>query len=392
MSSDIYSPSERMQNVQSPIIADIADLIKKSPGTISLGQGVVYYTPPQSVFDKICPIDSSFEYQLYTDVDGIMPLKAIIADKLEQDNNVCLNKQRSLVVTAGSNMGFMNALFAITDPGDEIILLSPYYFNHEMAIRMLSCHPVAVKTSVDYQPCLTTITSAITSKTKAIVTVSPNNPTGVVYSEDTLRAINKLCRDKGIYHISDEAYEYFTFDDVEHFSVASIADSEQHTIALYSLSKAYGFASWRIGYMIIPENLLMSVKKTQDTYLICPTRIAQEAAVAAMQEGREYTNSHLKQIDIVRNTLYTALQNINDFSITSDSKGAFYFFVKLNTSLSGIQLVEKLISDHKVAVIPGETFGATDGCYCRIAYGALDKKTSEAGIKRLIEGLKKIIG
>lgn len=392
MSSNIYSASERMQNVQSPIIADIADLIKKSPGTISLGQGVVYYSPPQSVFDKICPVDSSFEYQLYTDVDGIMPLKSIIADKLEQDNNVYLNKQRSMVVTAGSNMGFMNALFAITDPGDEIILLSPYYFNHEMAIKMLSCYPVAVKTGVDYQPCLTSITSAITSKTKAIVTVSPNNPTGVVYSEDTLRAINKLCRDKNIYHISDEAYEYFTFDGSEHFSVASIADSEQHTIALYSLSKAYGFASWRIGYMIIPENLLMSVKKTQDTYLICPTRIAQEAAVAAMQEGRKYTNSHLKQIDTVRNTLCTALQNINDFSITSDSKGAFYFFVKLNTALSGIQLVEKLISDHKVAVIPGETFGATDGCYCRIAYGALDKKTSEVGIKRLIEGLKKIIG
>lgn len=392
MPSNIFTASERMQKVQSPIIADIADLIKKSPGTISLGQGVVYYTPPQSVFDKISPINTSLDYHLYTDVDGIAPLKSCITDKLEQENNVDLNKHRSLVVTAGSNMGFMNALFAITDPGDEIILLSPYYFNHEMAIRMLSCQPVAVNTGIDYQPCLTSITSAITPKTKAIVTVSPNNPTGVVYSEDTLRAINKLCRESGIYHISDEAYEYFTFDDVEHFSVASIAGSEQHTIALYSLSKAYGFASWRIGYMIIPENLLMSVQKAQDTYLICPTRIAQEAAVAALQEGRLYTNSHLKQIDSVRKTLYTALQNINDFSITSDSKGAFYFFVKLNTALSGMQLVEKLIREHKVAVIPGETFGATEGCFCRIAYGALDKETSEVGIKRLIKGLKEIIG
>ncbi len=392
MSSNIFTASERMQKVQSPIIADIAALIKKSPGTISLGQGVVYYTPPQSVFDKITPVNPSLEYHLYTDVDGITPLKSAIANKLEQENNIYLNKHRSLVVTAGSNMGFMNALFSITDPGDEIILLSPYYFNHEMAIRMLSCQPVAVNTDIDYQPCLSSITSAITSKTRAIVTVTPNNPTGVVYSEDTLRAINKLCRERGIYHISDEAYEYFTFDDVDHFSVASIVDSEQYTIALYSLSKAYGFASWRIGYMILPENLLMSVKKAQDTYLICPTRIAQDAAVAALQEGRAFTNSHLKQINSVRNTLYNELQNINDFATTPDSKGAFYFFVKLNTALSGIQLVEKLIRDHKVAVIPGETFGATDGCYCRIAYGALDKETSEIGIKRLIKGLKKIIG
>ena len=125
-----------------------------------------------------------------------------------------------------------------------------------------------------------------------MVTVSPNNPSGAVYTETILRDINALCKAKGIYHISDEAYEYFTYDDIEHYSVASIPDSGEHTISLYSLSKAYGFASWRIGYMLIPEHLSMSVIKAQDTILICPTRIAQEAAIAALQEGRNYTLSH----------------------------------------------------------------------------------------------------
>jgi aspartate/methionine/tyrosine aminotransferase len=391
MPSKAFTASDRMLDVQIPIIPVITDLINKSPDTISLGQGVVYYTPPQSVFDKITPIESSLAYQLYSEVEGIPKLRSCISIKLEQENNIYLNQYRSLVVTAGANMAFMNALMAITDPDDEVILLRPYYFNHEMAIKMVSCRPVAVETSADYQPCLESLASAITPKTKAIVTVSPNNPTGAVYSETALRAINKLCQEKGIYHISDEAYEYFTFDDVNHFSVASISDSEQHTISLYSLSKAYGFASWRIGYMIIPAHLLMSVKKAQDTYLICPTRIAQEAAIAALQEGRDYTQSHLNQIDRVRKTFYSALQSINNICTTPDSKGAFYFLVRFNTSLSGMQLVERLIKEHKVAIIPGETFGMNEGCYCRIAYGALDKETSETGIKRLINGLNEII-
>ncbi|GJM04637.1 MAG: aminotransferase [marine bacterium B5-7] len=392
MPSKTFTASNRMLEIQSPVIPIVSNLIKKTPGTISLGQGVVYYSPPQIVFDKVASLKPSVDFNWYSEVEGTPQLRSCISDKLKQDNDIHINSSQGLIATAGANMAFMNALMAITDPGDEIILLRPYYFNHEMAIRMLSCSPVAIETKVDFQPSLENIAAAITPKTKAIVTVSPNNPTGVVYSESTLRTINRLCRENGIYHISDEAYEYFTYDGVQHFSVASIPDSEQYTISLYSLSKAFGFASWRIGYMICPEHLLMSVKKAQDTYLICPARIAQDAAITAMQVGRAYTQSHLKQIDRVRSSLFTALQGINDLCSTPDSKGAFYFLVKLNTTLTGMQVVERLIKEYKVAVIPGETFGMHDGCYCRIAYGALDKESSEIGINRLLAGLKGIIG
>ncbi len=380
-----------MLEIQSPVIPVVSNLIKKTPGTISLGQGVVYYSPPQSVFDRVTSQKYSVDFNWYSEVEGTPELRSCISRKLKQDNDIHLNNSQSLVVTAGANMAFMNALMAITDPGDEVILLRPYYFNHEMAIKMLSCSPVTVETKTDFQPSLEAIAAAITPKTKAIVTVSPNNPTGVVYSESTLREINKLCQDNGIYHISDEAYEYFTYDDVQHFSVASIPNSEQYTISLYSLSKAFGFASWRIGYMICPEHLLLSVKKAQDTYLICPTRIAQDAAITAMQLGRSYTQSHLKQIDRTRSILFSALQDINNLCSTPDSKGAFYSLVKLNTTLTGMQVVERLIKEYKVAVIPGEAFGMNDGCYCRIAYGALDKGASETGIKRLLAGFKGII-
>ena len=380
-----------MRGVQAPIIPVIADLIHETPGTISLGQGVVYYGPPESALERARQIDNSLSYHLYSTVEGISELRTAITKKLSTENDIELNDRRRIVVTAGSNMAFVNAIMAIADPGDEIILISPYYFNHEMAVTMLNCKTVIVPCDETYQPELDELQNAITNKTKAIVTVSPNNPSGAVYPEEILRKINALCRDNNIYHISDEAYEYFTFDDAKHFSPASIQNSSEYTIALFSLSKAYGFASWRIGYMVIPEDLYMPIKKVQDTYLICPVRISQEAAIAAMNEGKGFCLSHIGQIKTVRNELYHALQEISDFCITPKTNGAFYFLVKLDTKLSGMKVVESLIKNHKIAVIPGETFGLTNGCYLRIAYGALDKKTSSEGIQRLIKGLSEII-
>src|SRR5439155_3980506 len=120
----------------------------------------------------------------------------------------------------------------------------------------------------------------------AIVTISPNNPSGAVFSEPSLRELNALCRDRGVYHISDETYEYFTYGSARHVSPASFPNAAGHTIAMYSLSKAYGFAGWRIGYMVYPESLTSAMLKSQDTILICPTVIAQIAATAALETGR----------------------------------------------------------------------------------------------------------
>ena len=173
-------------------------------------------------------------------------------------------------------MAFVNAVLAVADPGDEIILLAPYYFNHEMAVAMAGCRPVVVPTDARYQLRLDAIAPAITPRTRAVVTISPNNPTGAVYPEADLRAVNELCAARGVYHIHDEAYEYFTYDGAAAFLAGSIAGAAPHTISLYSLSKAYGFASWRIGYMVIPDALFEAVNKIQDTKLICPPLVSQQ--------------------------------------------------------------------------------------------------------------------
>ncbi|KAB8334522.1 pyridoxal phosphate-dependent aminotransferase [Scytonema tolypothrichoides VB-61278] len=380
----------RMQAVQSPIIPVVAELIKSCPGTISLGQGVVSYSPPAEAIELLPKFLAEPTNHLYKAVEGIPPLQTALAAKLQAFNGIEINQENCIVVTAGSNMAFMNAVLAITSVGDEIILNTPYYFNHEMAIAIAGCRPVLVKCDENYQLRLDAIASAITPKTRAVVTISPNNPTGAVYSEQALQQVNQICRNHGIYHISDEAYEYFTYNGVKHISPGAFAGSSKYTISLYSLSKAYGFASWRIGYMVIPKHLLVPVKKVQDTILICPPVISQYAALGALQAKEEYLKDHIGAIAQVRQIVLDSLNSLQDVCTIAPADGAFYFFLKVHTQLDSFELVERLIREHQVAVIPGTTFGMDDGCYLRLAYGALQKETAKEGIERLVRGLQKI--
>ncbi|MGB3404839.1 MAG: pyridoxal phosphate-dependent aminotransferase [Microcoleaceae cyanobacterium] len=380
----------RMQFVQTPVIPVISGLIRQHPGTISLGQGVVYYPPPQAAIEQISLFLSNPKNHQYQAVEGIKELQTLIAEKLQAENGIEITENNCIVVTAGSNMGFMNAILALTNPGDEIILQTPYYFNHEMAITMASCQPVLVKTDINYQLNIEAIQQAITPKTKAIVTISPNNPTGAVYSKATLKEVNKICRHHQLYHITDEAYEYFVYDNAQHFSPASLPESHNHTISLFTLSKAYGFASWRIGYMVIPRHLLLAVQKVQDTIAICPAVISQYAAMGALTAGYSDCRDKIQEIAKVREMILSELDKIQDVCTVNSAKGAFYFLLKIETKLTAMEIAERLIKEFRVAVIPGNTFGIETGCYLRIAYGALQQQTAIAGIQRLTKGLKQI--
>lgn len=381
----------RMTAIQSPIIPVVGELIKNSPGTISLGQGVVYYSPPPEAIEILPKFLEEPTNNLYKAVVGIPELITVLTAKLSNFNGIDINSENCIVVTAGSNMGFINAILAISSPGDEIILNTPYYFNHEMAIRMAGCYPILVETDANYQLIPEAIAQAITPRTRAVVTISPNNPTGVVYPQNTLYQVNEICRERGIYHISDEAYEYFTYDEAKHTSPGAFVGSSEYTISLYSLSKAYGFASWRIGYMVIPQHLLNAVKKVQDTILICPPVVSQYAAVGALQAKDDYLRDNIRAIAQVRQLVLNALRQIQDICTLTPANGAFYVFLKLHTEIDDFELVKRLIQEHKVAVIPGTTFGMKDGCYLRVAYGALQQETAKLGIERLVKGIKSII-
>jgi aspartate/methionine/tyrosine aminotransferase len=194
----------RMDQVQAPIIPVVGGWLRETPGTISLGQGVVHYGPPPETLDAIRDSLAQPATHEYNDGAGISPLVAAITRKLAAENHIDVGRGSRIMVTAGANMAFMHVALAITSPGDEIILPVPFYFNHEMAIEMAGCRAVRVPTDDRYQLRLDAIEHAITDRTRAIVTISPNNPSGAVLSEASLAAVNDLCRSRGLYHVADE--------------------------------------------------------------------------------------------------------------------------------------------------------------------------------------------
>ncbi len=381
-----------MDAVQTPIIPTVAALIRANPGTISLGQGVAYYGPPQEAVDNIGAFLADPENHKYKPVHGIPQLIDAITAKLAAENGIRAADGSAVVVTAGANLAFANALLAVTGVGDEVILQTPYYFNHEMAVTMAGCRVVTVDTDAHYQLRPDAIRRAITPRTRAVVTISPNNPSGAVYGEASLREVNALCREHGLYHINDEAYEYFTYGDAWHFSPGSIPGAAGHTISLFSLSKAYGFASWRIGYMVIPADLFQAVEKIQDTLLICAPVISQFAAVGALGVGRDYCRAKSVSIVAVREQVLEEVAGIADLCEVPAAEGAFYVLLRVHTHIDAMTLVERLVREFGVAVIPGTTFGLTDGCYLRVSYGALTEETAVEGIRRLVKGLRSIVG
>lgn len=384
----------RMDMVQSPIIPVIGAMIRETPGTISLGQGVVHYGPPQAAVDAVRDALASPEASRllhgYGDGSGYAPLVQAISVKLLAENGIDVAQGSRVMVTAGANMAFMHAVLAITAPGDEVILPVPFYFNHEMAVEMAGCRVVRVPTDERYQLRVDAIEAAITPRTRAVVTISPNNPSGAVLSAESLRAVNTLCAERGLYHLSDEPYEYFTYG-VAHTSPGSFPGAAGHTISMFSLSKAFGFAGWRIGYVVYPADLFSAMMKSQDTILINPTMAAQVGAEAALRVGRSYAEPYVRELASIRDIVFAELNALRPLARVPAADGAFYALMKVETNQAPLALAERLIREHKVAVIPGDAFGMTDGCYFRVAFGALEKATVAEGVGRLVEGLKNIV-
>jgi aspartate/methionine/tyrosine aminotransferase len=384
----VHRESRRLTAVQAPVIPIVGRWIAETPGTISLGQGVVSYGPPPEAVEAARRFGGATSDHRYGPVEGLPALVDLLEAKLASENRIQVRPASRVLVTAGGNQAFMNTVLAVSDPGDEIILPAPYYFNHEMAIVMAGAHAVGVPTDAGYQLDVPAIAAAITPRTRAIVTVSPNNPTGAVYSSETLTEVNELCESRGIFHVHDEAYEYFTYGGTRHFSPGSREGAAAHTISLYSLSKAYGMASWRIGYMVIPEALSDAVNKIQDTLLICPPAVSQQAALAALLVGRAHAAAYVEQLDATRRLIFDILQADDVPCDVPAADGAFYYLLRAHSGLDSMTLTERLIREHRVAVIPGSAFADTSPSSIRISYGALDADSIAEGVGRLVSGLR----
>ncbi|MBM5789071.1 MAG: aminotransferase class I/II-fold pyridoxal phosphate-dependent enzyme [Cyanobacteria bacterium M_DeepCast_200m_mx_001] len=374
----------RLKAVQSPVIPVMGELIRQTPGTLSLGQGMVHWGPPAAALEAARDAIGDGDLHAYGPMAGDPALRDAVGRWLQQHHRLDLSGS-AVLITAGSNMAFQTLAQVLCDPGDECILPVPYYFNHAMAIQLAGGVPVAVEAGVIPDP--ERLAAAITPRTRAIVTISPNNPSGAVLPRAVLEAINRLCADRGLLHISDEAYALFAHGDTAVWSPGQGSGSGAHTVTLGSLSKSHGMAGWRIGWAVVPERLLGAIAKVQDTVLICPPRLNQRAAEAALAAGAPWCHSRIQALGQQRQQVLAALEPANaPWRLLAPPDGAFYALLELECPLSADVAMERLIRKHRVALVSGSSFGLR-GCCLRLSYGMLQPPDLAEALERLRQGL-----
>ncbi len=388
----VRATSQRVDRVQSPIIAQVADWICAHPGTLSLGQGVAGYAPPAEAAREVERLAHEPHLHRYQSVDGLPELRETLTTRLRERHGPEITVDRALMVTAGANAAFLQVILAICDPGDEVLLPLPYYFNQEMALTLAHVHAVPIPCDARHHPDFEALERSLTPHTRAIVTVSPNNPTGAVYPAPLLRAINDLCARRGVFHVSDETYAPFVYAPHRHVSPGASPGAADHTISLFSFSKAYGIASWRIGCALFPKSLHVALRKVQDTVLICPPVVSQLAALGCLRAGEAWLNARVTELEHVRNAVLRGLSPLADLAEVSPLDGAFYAFLRLRHGGCPIELTRRLIAEHRVAVIPGTAFGLGGAGHLRIAYGTLAPDTAVEALGRLVTGLRALAG
>lgn len=382
----------RMADVVTPIVPAVQQLARARPGTLSLAQGMVFFTPPPGIVERVMtrlyPTDAR-----YGPVEGDEALREAYAAHLSS----CHGYSRAglaerLFAVAGANSGFLQAILTITSPGDEVILFTPFYFNHEMAIRIAGCTPRLVDSSSLSDPTLSELRDAIGRNTRAIVTVSPNNPTGEVLSADVLDAVNGLAAEHGLFHLTDEAYDELVFDDLQHHAPGARLGAEDHTIAFYSMSKSFGFAGFRLGCTVLPRRLLSEFAKVSDTNLICPPRVVQRLGTTLLEQWRSERLALIRRVGEQRSALVDRINTHLPDCLDSPSGGALYLWLRLPESVAPDAVVRELIETDGVAVLPGPAFVAP-GAACprlRVSFGGLTGQDFVEASERLCHGLVRI--
>jgi aspartate aminotransferase len=304
----------------------------------------------------------------YTPAGGIPELRQAIATKLLQDNKLEFDPKQ-ICVTAGAKMACYNAILAVVEEGDEVIIPSPYWVSYPEMVRLAGGVPVIVETmeSTGWKMTAEQFEEAMTPATKMVILNSPGNPTGAVYTEKELREIGEIAAGEDIVILSDEIYEKLVYNGTKHVSIASLSDELRDlTITINGFSKAYSMTGWRLGYSAAPKHFADAIDKIQNHTVSNATTFAQYGALAALQGDQSFIEDLCGEYDVKRQFMFARLKAIPNVRVL-EPLGAFYFFVYTgNTGLKSMNLCDKLLSRYKVAAVPGVAFGYDEGI--RLSY------------------------
>lgn len=374
------------------ITAKVRELAAAGKDVIGFGAGEPDFATPEIVREAgIQAIREGFTR--YTAGPGIVELREAICEKLLTDNGVTVSASE-VIVSAGAKQCIYNALMALVNPGDEVILVSPFWMTYADQVLLAGGVPVVVTTTVEqgFVPGVEQIEEAITDKTKAIVINSPSNPTGAVYPEDVLRGIAALAVSRGMWIISDEIYEKLLYDGFEHVSVASFGpEVAERTLTVGGLSKSFAMTGWRIGYAAGPKGVIDAMATIQDQVTSNACSISQRAAIAALRADGSVISEMVEEFDKRRCVLMSELSRLPGVRFARPH-GAFYVFADFSEAVQEVAcddvvLAQHLLESQYVACVPGSVFGGPN--HLRLTYTVSCERVAE-GVARIREGLKSL--
>lgn len=357
---------------------------------ISFGAGEPDYDTPQNI--KAAAITAINEgVTKYTPASGTYELKKAICDKLLRDNMLNYTSNE-IIISNGAKHSIYNALLGICNPGDEVIIPSPYWVSYPELVKLADAIPVVVESDEEdnFKYTKEKLLKAVTPNTKAIILNSPNNPTGVVYTRDELEMIGEIAVEKDLIIISDEIYEELVYGNSKHISIASLnSNIKERTILVNGMSKAYAMTGWRIGYTASTVNIAKIMDNIQSHSTSNPNSIAQYASVEALNGSQHDIHEMRLEFERRRNYMANQINQIKGLSCKLP-EGAFYVMVNISTLFgktikgykinSSVEFCNALLDGARVAVVPGSAFGVDN--YIRLSYAT--------SMELIIRGLNRI--
>lgn len=389
-----------MESIKSPYVSKLANDLKPSgirrffdlaagmEGVISLGVGEPDFVTPWHVREAAI---SSLEqgYTSYTPNAGLLELRAEIANYMREQFNVEYSPVTDIIVTVGASSAIDLAMRTILDPGDEVIVVEPCFVSYVPMVELAGGVAVQVQAlkENDFKILPSQLEKVITSKTKAIMLCSPNNPTGTMLSKSELEGLADLAKKHDLLIIADEIYAELAYDE-EYTSMAAIEGMHERTILVNGFSKGFAMTGWRLGFVCAPTEISNAMLKIHQYALMCASTMSQYAAIEALKNGRPDVDEMVKSYRRRRNYI---VQSFNEIGLECHVPGgAFYAFPSIaSTGLSSQQFAEQLLMKEGVAVVPGDVFGESGEGHIRCSYASSLEQLSEAvkRIKRFIDHL-----
>jgi aspartate/methionine/tyrosine aminotransferase len=362
---------------------------------VSFGAGEPDFPTPDYIVAAAVEAAAQPASHHYSAVSGLQPLREAVVAKTARDSGLTVTPAQVLI-TNGGKQAIANTFLTLLDPGDEVIVPAPYWVTFPEAIALAGGVPVPIGTTVDggFRATVEQLEEVCTPRTKAILFVSPSNPTGAMYSRAEVEAIGRFAVERGLWVVTDEMYEHFVYGDRDAPSMPVVVpELAERCVVINAVSKAYAMTGWRVGWMIAPPDVTAAATNLQSHTTSNVCNVSQAAALAALSGSLDFTATMRAAFDVRRRRMHELLSAIPGVS-SLEPEGAFYAFPSFEGVLgrdingrrprSTLELAEVLLEEAAVAIVPGEAFGAPG--YARLSY-ALGEDELVEGLTRLAEVL-----